>query len=65
MRIVKDSEDNESPYSVVPVVVTVREMSQTDVVVLNIVTLPVLGTEPSDGLAGDIDQRGGDRQLGE
>ena len=40
-------------------------MRETDVVVLHIVTLPVLGTEPSDGLAGDIDQRGGDRQLGQ
>ena len=49
----------------VPVVVAVGKVRQTDVVMLNIVTLPVRGAEPSHGLVGNVDQRGGDRQLGE
>ena len=49
----------------VPVVVAVGKVRQTDVVMLNIVTLPVRGAEPSYGLVGNVDQRGGDRQLGE
>ena len=49
----------------VPVVVAVGKVRQTDVVMLNIVTLPVRGAEPSHGLLGNIDQRGGDRQLRE
>ena len=40
-------------------------MSQADVVVFNVVTLSVARTEPRHGLAGNIDQRGGDRQLGQ
>ena len=61
VTVVKD----DGAFLVSPVVVSVGEMSQTDVVIINIVTLPVLGTEPSHGLPGYIDQRGGDRQLGE
>lgn len=48
-----------------PVVVIVRKVCQLDVVVVNFVTLPLTGSEGGDGILGDVDQRGGHRQLGQ